>query len=476
MKPAKGLAYFTNGNDVFLEPDPYAEFLSRKRVLAQSVGFDVLDSAIHPRLFPFQRDIVRWALKRGRAAIFADTGLGKTTQQVEWAKHVHAHTGGDVLILAPLAVAQQTVEEARKLDATVTLCREQSDVRPGLNITNYDRLHKFDLSHFAAGVLDESSILKAYDGKMRTALIDGFALMDYRLACTATPAPNDTMELGNHAEFLGVLSRTEMLATYFTHDGGETQKWRLKGHAERDFWTWVASWAAVLKRPSDLGYQDDGYDLPPMNLIEHIVESEKVPDGMLFAVEAQGLLERRSARRESLEQRVARVQEIVARDPGPWLIWCDFNNEADALRLALPGAVEVRGTDDAEDKERHLLGFAHGEIPVLISKPSICGFGMNFQVCSKMVFAGISDSYEQFYQAIRRCWRFGQSKPVYVHIVCSTAEMSVLHNIKRKEQQAERMGKAMVREAARGFSEAFHRKRSTYNAPSVEVPSWLKAS
>lgn len=456
----------------------YASFLSGKRQFAQSSGFDVDDSMIHPRLFAFQRDIVRWALRRGRSALFEDTGLGKTTQQVEWARHVAEHENGDVLILAPLAVAQQTVEEAKAIGVDVNLCREQSDVKRGLNITNYDRLHKFDLAHFVGGVLDESSILKSYDGKTRTALVDGFERTRYRLACTATPAPNDTMELGNHSEFLGALSRTEMLAMYFTHDGGETQKWRLKGHAERDFWTWVASWAAVLKRPSDLGYEDADYDLPPLNMVEHIVESDAVTEGMLFAVQAQGLLERRTARRQSLDRRIEQVASIVSRDPGPWLIWCDFNAEADALRDAIPNAVEVRGTDTPEDKEERLLAFAAGQISVLISKPSICGFGMNFQVCSKMVFAGISDSYEQFYQAIRRCWRFGQTKPVDVHIVASTAEMSVLENIKRKERDAQRMSEAMVREAARGFAESFARKRSVYASTEgkVEVPEWLKAS
>jgi hypothetical protein len=454
----------------------YVDFLASKRQMAQSTGFVVEPSTIHPRLFPFQRDIVLWALKRGRAAIFADTGLGKTTQQVEWARHVVGHTGGDVLIIAPLAVGQQTVGEARLLDVAVTLCREATDVRPGVNITNYDRLHKFDPRAFAGIVLDESSILKSYDGKMRTALIEGFGRTPYRLACTATPAPNDTMELGNHTEFLGVLSRSEMLAMYFTHDGGETQKWRLKGHAERDFWTWVATWAAVLKRPSDLGYDDAGFDLPPLNMLEHVVESDVGNGDTLFALEAQGLNEQRIARRGSIAKRVERVAEIVSSDPGPWLIWCDFNAEADATCAAIPGAVEVRGTDDAEDKERNLLAFAAGEIAVMISKPSICGFGMNFQACSKMAFVGISNSYEQFYQAVRRCWRFGQTKPVDAHVVCSSAELAVLRNIKRKEREAERLSAAMVREAAQGFIEAEHRRKSAYEPPQIEVPAWLKAS
>lgn len=454
----------------------YSEFLERKRWFDAATGF-VPSSGIHSRLFPFQAAIVRWALGRGRAAVFADTGLGKTLMQVEWAKHVSIHEGGDILILAPLAVAQQTVEEARSLDVDVTLCREQSDVRSGINITNYDRFQKFDMRRFVGVVLDESSILKSHDGKTRTALVESFHDVPYRLACTATPAPNDTMELGNHAEFLGVLSHQEMLATYFVHDGGETQKWRLKGHAERAFWTWVASWAAVLKQPSDLGFSDEGYDLPPLNVVEHVVMSDDIPEGMLFALQAQGLVDRRAARRASLRRRVSRAASIVSNNHGPWLIWCDFNAEADALRAAIPGAVEVRGTDDAEDKERHLLAFAAGKIPVMISKPSICGFGMNFQVCSKMVFVGLSDSYEQFYQAIRRCWRFGQTKSVDVHVIVSTAEMGVLDNIKRKEADAQRMSEAMVREAARGFMEQTPRSRSFYESMrgKVERPAWLIA-
>jgi hypothetical protein len=286
----------------------YTDFLARKRLQAEAVGFD--PSSIHASLFPFQREIAKWSIRRGRAAVFADTGLGKTRMQLQWASSVHHFTTYPVLILAPLAVAQQTVEEGSALGYTVTLWRDNSDVRPGLNVTNYDRLHKFDSKRFAGIVLDESSILKSLDGKTRTALIDSFRQTPYRLCCTATPAPNDVMELGNHSEFLGILPHIEMLATYFTYDGGETQKWRLKGHAERLFWQWVASWAVVVQKPSDLGdFDDSGYDLPPLEMVEHILDGDEADDGMLFAMAAQSLMETRRARSEGVDKRAQRVAE-----------------------------------------------------------------------------------------------------------------------------------------------------------------------
>ena len=453
----------------------YAAFLERKMTRPESRGFTV--GELHPRLFTFQDAIVRWALARGRAAIFAGTGLGKTDMQVEWSKRVAEHAKGDVLILAPLAVAQQTVEEATLLDQSVTLCRDDSDVRPGVNITNYDRIHKFDPERFAGVVLDESSILKSLDGKTRSTLIDAFGRTPFRLCCTATPAPNDTMELGNHSEFLGILPHVEMLATYFVHDGGETQKWRLKGHAEKPFWQWVASWAVVLQHPRDLGFDDDRYTLPSLEVVEHVLPSDAT-EGALFAMPVQDLMQRRRARSSSVEQRAQWVAEIIAGEGrrgvlGPWLVWCDLNAEADALTAVLPDVVEIRGSDDREDKERALLDFAHGKIGTLVTKPSIAGFGMNWQVCSNMVFAGISDSYEQLYQAIRRCWRFGQTRPVKAHLVLTEAERSVLENLRRKEALAEQMQAAMVAEAMLAFRQE-NAPTSIYTPPKVEVPSWLQ--
>lgn len=473
-----GCAVYTNGQDLFLERDRYAEFLMQKHRRAEASGFEI--GAVHPSLFPFQRAIVKWATKRGRAAIFADTGLGKTRMQLQWGASVCAHTSGAVLILAPLAVAQQTLEEGEKMGATVTLCRDDSDIRRGLNVTNYDRLHRFNPERFVGIVLDESSILKALDGKTRTALIDSFRNTPYRLCCTATPAPNDVMELGNHSEFLGVLPHVEMLATYFTHDGGETQKWRLKGHAEQAFWQWVASWAVVVGKPSDLGFDDSGYDLPPLSMLEHILDGDKAEDGMLFAMPAQGLTQTRAARRDGIDKRASWVASIVEqhsrRGEGPWLIWCDLNAEADAISARIPDAVEIRGTDDRDDKAQRMMDFAHGKIRVLLSKPSICGFGMNFQVCNSMVFAGVSHSWESLYQAIRRCWRFGQTKPVDVHLVLTERERGVLENLKRKERDAERMRHAMTREAMRGFRQAEKRTQSDYQPPKVEVPAWMTAT
>lgn len=454
----------------------YAAFLDGKRRIVSASGFDVKDSDLHPRPFPFQRAIIRWGLRRGRAAIFAGTGLGKTDMQLEWARFVVAETGLPVLILAPLGVARQTVEEAKFLALNVNLCREDADVRPSLNITNYDRLERFDFERFGGVVLDESSIIKSFTGATKTALIERCARMRFRLACTATPAPNDVMELGNHSEFLGVLPRLEMLATYFTHDGGDTQKWRLKGHAQREFWRWVSSWAVMLQKPSDLGFEDTGYDLPRLIMREHVIEATKASDGMLFAMPAQGLMDRRRVRSASVSTRSARTAEIIGTHPGPWLAWCDLNAEADAISAIVPHAVEIRGSDDRDVKEQRLLDFAHGRIPALVSKVRICGFGLNFQVCSHQVFAGISDSWESLYQAIRRSWRFGQKNDVECHLVLTEPERPVLDNLKRKEREAEAMRAAMVAEAMLAFKETNDLGPLVYSAPSVEVPLWLQTA
>ncbi len=447
----------------------YGDFLRAKERRVHRAGIDVSAGDLHPHLFPFQRATVAWAAKLGRAAIFANTGLGKTLMQIEWARVM----GGRAMILAPLAVSSQTAREARTIGLDITICRDDSDVRDGINITNYERLEKFDLSRFDSVVLDESSILKSFDGKMRAMLTEQCGGIRYRLACTATPSPNDTMELGNHAEFLGVMRASEMLATYFTHDGGETQKWRLKGHARKEFWRWVASWGAMIQRPSDIGFDDSGYDLPPLRMHEHIVSIAASDDReSLFAMPALGLNETRRARKESITERVAQAAEIIRREPGAWIVWCELNAEADALQDAIPGAIEIRGSDSAEEKERGLLAFSDGAAPILISKPSICGFGMNWQHCHKMLFVGISYSWESFYQAIRRCYRFGQTLPVDVHLILSGPEQSVLEALKRKERDAQTMQAAMVAAAMEGF--AAQRPRSQYSHPKVENPSWLK--
>ena len=453
------------------EMDTYKEFLERKRISAPPCGLAHVP-ALNSALFDFQRDIVAWALRRGRAAIFADCGLGKTLMQLEWARHIP----GRVLILAPLAVAAQTVREGDKFGIGVTHCRDQSHVRDGINITNYEMLQHFDPSEFTGIVLDESSILKSYDGKTRTEIINAFAMTQYRLACTATPAPNDYMELGNHAEFLNVMSRVEMLATFFVHDGGETQKWRLKGHAEHDFWAWLASWAVMIRKPQDLGYFAEGFELPELVAHEITVRVDEPTQGFLFPVEAQTLQERIAARRDTLTERVADCAAIVNASSDQFIVWCNLNNESDELRKAIPGSVDVKGSDGAEAKERAVIDFIEGRLRVLISKPSMFGYGLNLQCCHNMAFVGLSDSWEQYYQAVRRCWRFGQNKSVNVYLVCAETEGAVLSNLKRKEADAARMAESMVAHMAglnqKNLHEGAVRMTNEYNEKSTVGEGW----
>lgn len=427
----------------------YESFLRSKALVTPSVGFKVDEAELSPELFPFQRATVKWALAKGRAAVFADCGLGKSFQQLEWARLVAKKTGGRVLILAPLAVAAQTVREGARFGIRCAYAKSPSEIGDErITVTNYERLDAFLPWDGAGVVLDESSILKAYDGKTRTQIIDAFRHTPFKLAATATPAPNDFMELGNHAEFLGVMRREEMLATFFTHDGGDTSKWRLKGHAEREFWRWMCGWSVMLRKPSDLGFDDTGFALPELRFVEHVVPADHSTAsqmGMLFNLEARTLQERRNARRASTEQRVRLAADIVAAQSSePWLIWCNLNAEGDALEQSIDGAVQVTGADDPEEKTSALLDFAEGRSKILVSKPSIAGFGLNFQRCARVLFVGLSDSYEELYQAVRRCWRFGQTRVVECHIVISEVEGAVLQNIKRKEADAERMAAAMV--------------------------------
>lgn len=429
----------------------YSTFLADKLARDPDTGFDVGD--LSDALYPFQQHVVRWALRRGRAAVFADCGLGKTPMQLEWARRVVEHTGGDVLVLAPLAVASQTAREGAKFGIDVTVAREAHDLRDGINVANYERLAKLMEREWAGIVLDESSILKSYDGKTRRELTDFAQSIPFRLACTATPAPNATDELANHAEFLGVLTGKEMLALYFTQDGNTTHAWRLKGHARRPFWRWLASWAVAARRPSDLGFENDGFVLPPLTIKQTTVAPSDTGGLALFNVEASTLAERREARRHSLTERVAEAARLVNASDEPWLVWCDLNAESEALVRAIPGAVEVRGSMTSEAKEQALTDFSEGRVRVLVSKPSICGFGMNWQHCARMIFVGLSDSYEQFYQAVRRCWRFGQTREVVAHVVTSEAEGAVVRNIERKERQAAEMMDQLVHhmhEAATG--------------------------
>ena len=591
----------------------YDQFLAKKQIIIPPSGFTI-DRLEHD-LFDFQHDIVKWALKRGRSAIFAGTGLGKSFMELSWAQHIHEETKGNVLVLTPLAVAAQMKREAEKFNIEVEHVHEQSNAH--IQITNYQKLDKFDLSKFSGVVLDESSILKNFNGHYRTQLINDCKVIPYRLAATATPSPNDYMELGNHAEFCGIMSYTDMLSTFFVHDGSETQQWRFKGHAEEAFWKWMASWSVMLQNPSDLGYDGAKYILPQLHQIQHTVDVEYAPNidtGLLFPMEAQGLGERLKARRATIANRTKKAYDLVIgslgeniclgnqntqqtenantnlthrnakeenlnQDQGmktlntcdhterrnqknssspknkqaedlnqnteltnpnikkstkrkkesapfaeppvsihgekdcmsitaiqkegsgdccastaiggldnletttnsslkPWLIWCHLNDEQDELeKLFGKLCFSVRGSDDDEDKERAVLDWIDGKRPIMISKMSILGFGMNFQHCSQTVFVGLNDSFEQIYQSIRRFWRFGQKKEVYAHFIASEIEGQVVQNIKRKEQQCEHMMRQMVKHMANFSSKEIRgATRDTLDyipTQNMDIPSWL---
>jgi len=415
----------------------YASFLAAKRQLVINHGIAVDAQAIHPMLYSFQRDIVRWAVRKGRAAIFADCGLGKTFMQLEWARL----SGKRSLIIAPLAVAQQTIREGEKLGLDVNYCREQGGVKDGLNITNYEMIECFDPSAFGAVVLDESSILKSIAGKTKAKLITMFKDTDMRLCCTATPAPNDIAEFANHSEFLGILPRPEMLATFFVHDD---KGWRLKGHAEEPFYRWMASWGMSLRRPSDLGYSDDGYILPPLNILPVFIESAYRPEGMLFNIGLKGIVHRSQVRRATLITRIEEAARLINANDEQWIAWCGLNEEGRKLHTAVRDSLLIEGQQSPEQKTEAIIAFTKGEARVLITKPRIAGFGMNFQNASRMVFVGLGDSYEQYYHCIRRAWRFGQTDPVEAHIVLSDVEEPIYQNILRKERQADRAARNLI--------------------------------
>lgn len=416
----------------------YAEFLASKTRRPEPVGRPVAAGDLHPRLHPFQRDIVRWAVARGRAALWTTTGTGKTSMQLEWARL----SGATSLIVTPLAVAQQTVREAAQLDITASYIRDGSEISgPGVWVTNYEMVDRIDPAQLDAVVLDESSIMKDSTGKTRTRLIQHFAPVSRRLSCTATPAPNDMEELTNQAEFLGICSRVEMLAKYFIHDA---DGWRVKKHARAPMFRWMADWALALRSPSDLGYANEGYDLPGLVITSHLVDVE---GGERFADGLGGITGRSQARKLSLADRCARAAELVAAEPDePWLLWCGLNAEAELLADLVPGAVNVTGSMAPEQKADELLAFADGRTRVLISKPSIAGHGMNFQRCARMAFVGLSDSWEQYFQAIRRCHRYGQARVVEAHIVLSALEQEIADNVNRKELQANELIADLVAE------------------------------
>lgn len=421
----------------------YEDFVKAKRRSEVPTGHN--PGELNSNLFDFQRTIVSWAIRRGRAAIFADTGLGKTLMQLSWAHEVASHTGGSVLVLAPLAVSEQTIEQGAKFGIEVKRVPKGESVDgPGIWITNYERIDAIDFGSLAGLVLDESSILKSQDGKTRTKIIEQSQSVPYRLSCTATPSPNDFDELGNQCEFLGVMTRNEMLATYFVNDTGDTGTWKLKGWGASRFWEWMGSWAVVLRSPSDLGFDGSRYELPPLEYFEHVVETEPLGDD-LFSRPAMTLTERRKAQRNSIEERCKALADVVNADSSePWLIWCHLNDEAELLASMIEGSVNVQGSDKPEVKAQNLLDFAHGGIRVLISKPKIAGFGMNWQHCARMAFVGLDDSFEKFYQAVRRCYRFGQTRSVQVHMFTAENEGQILANLKRKEIAHHEMSANMV--------------------------------
>jgi helicase-like protein len=462
----------------------YEQFLARKTVVAPPSGFE--PGRLPAAMKPFQRDITTWACRRGRAAIFAGTGLGKSLMELAWGQQVVRKTKGQVLLFTPLAVAEQTVNEATKFGINgVAYAPDHGAAMTPVVVTNYDRRDKFDLSKFAGIILDESGIIKDHDSKTRRDLTETCKTTPYLLCGSATPAPNDWTELGQHAEFLGVMSAKEMLAMFFVHEGSiradsGKDEWRLKGHAQEEFWRWVASWSVMIRHPRELGYEEPGYDLPPLNMHQVTVEIENDhANGMLFPTQALTLKERIGARRDTIAERVRTAAEIVAREPDEqWLLWANLNSEADALAKTIPGAVNVQGSDPVEHKVKNLLGFARGDVRILVSKPQIAARGLNLQRASRMIFVGLTDSFEAVFQAIRRCWRFGQTRPVDVYMVAAEIEGAVVANLQAKEKKYAAMAEAMaahMKDLSRAAVRGGRVSTSTYEPKArMELPAWLQ--
>jgi hypothetical protein len=461
----------------------YADFLARKAQLGSNGGFDPI--WMPSFLFDFQQALVQWACLKGRGALFEDCGLGKTPQQLVWAENVVRKTNKPVLCLTPLAVSYQTIQEAHKFDIEAHRS-ERGEIHSGINVTNYERLHFFNPDDFGGVVLDESSILKSFDGATRKAITEFMRKVPYRLPCTATAAPNDYIELGTTSEALGELGYTDMLTRFFKNDQNtikpmvyrhhgqnfekldDAAKWRFKGHAEIPFWRWVTSWARAIRKPSDVGFDDSQFMLPPLEECEHLIESQQLRPGMLFNLPAVGLKEQREERRLTLTERCETVARLVADTGQPALVWCHLNDEGDLLERLIPDAEQVSGKDSDEAKEEKFLMFGRGESRVLITKPKIGAWGLNFQHCAHVTFFP-SHSFEQYYQGVRRCWRFGQKRPVKVDIVTTEGERGVLKNLQRKAQAADRMFTALVEH----MNESIKVDRGVRFTKPEEIPNWL---
>ncbi len=456
----------------------YQSFIQSKRRSVQSYGFEVDERDVNQRLFDWQRRVVAWSANRGRAAIFAECGLGKSGMQLEFSRLVHEHTQKPVVIHCPVGVRHQTKAEACKFDikCDVEVVDDQSQVIDGINLVNYEKLHKFDASIWGGVVIDESGILKAFQGKTKRLLIETYAQTPFRLACTATPAPNDHKELGNHAEFLGVMPSNEMLSRWFINDTMKAGGYRLKGHVIRDFWHWVSQWAICASKPSDIGGSDEGYILPELIVSRHLVQADEAvwTDGFLFNVSGISATNIHEEKRLTNSARSRKAAELAYSTNEPVLIWCQTDYEADQLKHDISEAVDVRG--GTKDKEQLLLAFANGEYRVLITKPEIAGFGLNYQHCNHMIFAGLSYSFESYYQAVRRCWRFGQTKPVTVDVIVADSDAAIESAVARKESDHLLMQSAMA-EAVRqyGISMANDLERAEYQAErTIELPSFLR--
>ena len=461
----------------------YHELIASKRVAFEAHGLQSVPD-LNPAMFDHQRHATEFALRAGCSAMFLDTGLGKSLCALEWGRVVLEHTNKPVLMLAPLAVAQQHAREADRFGIDAQVVRSSDEMGPKrIYVTNYDRLDRFDPARFGGVILDESSVIKSFTGKTTRKLIDAFAHTPFRLACTATPAPNDHTELGTHAEFLGVMRRDEMLPIWFINDTADTGRWRIKGHARENFWSWVASWARCVSRPSDLGFSDDGFELPPLTVTHHEVEADRTIDtgaekdgqARLFRIPETSATSIHKEKRLTISDRADRVARVLEAEPDQaWIVWVDTDYEADAVMARLPGAIEVRGSQSIEEKERRLVSFSEGRSRVIVTKPSLAGFGLNWQHCARQCFAGISFSYEAWYQAIRRSWRFGQTRPVHVHVVCADTERAIWTVVERKSGDHEAMKCEMV--AAMRRSMRVEKSCKLYK-PTQEatLPAWVAA-